>query len=75
MEEKELHIVESEYDTFNILQNFLKKSNYIIKNKEFNDKIIVSFLTPLNTHIDYETVFLGKVKEIKKEVVIERKEI
>lgn len=75
LEEKELHTVESEYDTFNILSNFLKKSNYVIKNKEFNDKIIVSFLTPLNTKIDYETVFLGKVKEIDLKVVIERKEI
>ena len=75
LEEKELHKVECEYDTFNILSNFIKKSNYSIKNKEFNDKILVSFLTPLNTKIDYQSIFLNKVKEISVEVVIERKEI
>ncbi len=75
LEEKELHEVECEYDTFNILSNFIKKSNYSIKNKEFNDKIIVSFLTPLNTKVDYQTLFLGKVKEISCKVVIEKKEM
>ncbi len=75
LEEKELHFVECEYDTFNILSNFLKKNDFSLRSKEFNDKIKVSFLTPLNTNIDYNTIFLNKVREIKKEIVIDKKDV
>jgi len=67
--------VEISYDCFDIFQNYLKKLQYPIISKEFNDKINVSFLSPLDSEIDYQTIFLAKVKEIKKEVYIDRKEI
>ncbi len=75
LEEKELHYVECEYDTFNILLNFIKKNNFSLRSKEFNDKILVTFLTPLNINIDYESIFLNKVKEIKKEIIIDKKDV
>lgn len=67
IEEYEIHKIECDYDVFDIFNNFLLKSHFIIRNKDFNDKIIVEFITPIDTIIDYQNVFLGKVKEISKE--------
>lgn len=67
IQEYEVHKIECDYDVYDIFNNFLLKSHFIIRNKDFNDKIFMEFITPINTDIDYQNVFLGKVQEISKE--------
>lgn len=61
IEEKEVE-VEIDIDYFNIFKNYLIKSNFLIKETEFNDKIRVVFFVPLNFIENLESKFFPKLK-------------
>lgn len=68
--------IEVNYDLYDIVLNYLNSNHFNILNTEFNDKIIISFLSDLTFN---ENEFLGrfllKIKVISKENYLYKKDI
>ncbi len=76
LEPKKLIEVEIDYNCYDIFKNYLKNNQFDILKTEFNDKIILDFLSPLSFNENLiDTKFLYKVKVIKIDEYIKRKDL
>lgn len=64
------------YDSFDIFKNYLKNMHFDIINTSFNDKILISFLTPLEyKKEEIESMFFNKIEILEISDYLFRKEI